>query len=121
MSFNINSFIDCLNMDSDRRLLYNSTAHSTDDLQSYNHCPLAKGCKTTFSSLDSFFRACISAERRTKTVGHSKTCRKIERPDFCKKCNQLETSKKSKLVIDLAEYGIEIDEGLIDEYMEERK
>lgn len=117
MKISIDSFVRIINNESDRRLLYGLTTFG-GNTASYNSCPLTIGYRTKFCSLDSFFRACVGIEKRTKTVGNSKTENVLGRPEFCTKCKQLKASKKRKLVIDLADYGIEIDENLMKRYVE---
>lgn len=120
MKITVDNFIRILNGESDRRLLY-GLATFGGNTASCSSCPITMGCRTKFCSLDSFYRACVAVEKRTKTVGHSKTVNRIERPEFCNKCKQAEASKRKELVIDLAEHGIEIDESMIKKYTERFK
>jgi len=114
MKFNLDSFVDLLNRETDRR---NLLTCEKKDCQSIVSCPLPSGCsKTVLCSLDAFFRSCVAVGKRKKIVGNSKTRHEFERPEFCKKCKQLKASKRGELAIDLAEYGIEINESMIEKH-----
>jgi len=117
MKNTVDNFIRILNSESDRRLLYGLTTFG-GNTTSYSSCPLTSGYRTKFCSLDSFFRACVGIGKRTKTVGHSRTRDNLDRSEYCIKCKQLNASVKGRLVIDLAVYGIEIDESLMKKYIE---
>ena len=119
MKFDLGSFVNYINMETDRYNLMSSVG-STGFIENIKCCPVTMNCKTVFCSVDAFYMACIGVGNRKKTVGNGKTNTRIELPGFCKKCGQLKASKKGKLVIDLAEYGIEIDENLMEKYMEGR-
>lgn len=78
----------------------------------YRSCPLAPS-KAKFSSIESFFSACIGLVERRKTIGHSKTDKVLARGRFCSECKQYEASKKGKLLLDLSEHNIKIDSSML--------